>query len=148
LFAAQNLKVVYLQQAAQYPPISNRDITIRKRVFLHLPLRNHAAAEAARELLPASEHIRQACLQLRTLGIVPLLSETEGVENKAFNNCPIGASTSQLRQSNHTFQWLDNFSRVVRTQWRALHCNTSLFSLQPLGQPGNAERRFFWPGPR
>ncbi len=50
-----------------------------------------------------------------TLGIVPLSPETEGVENVAFNNYSIGTNTNQLRQSNNTFQWLDNFSKVVRT---------------------------------
>ncbi len=50
-----------------------------------------------------------------TLGIVPLSPETEGVESIAFNNCSIGTNTNQLRQSNNTFQWLDNFSKVVRT---------------------------------
>jgi len=50
-----------------------------------------------------------------TLGIVPLSPETEGVESVAFNNYSIGTNTNQLRQSNNTFQWLDNFSKVVRT---------------------------------
>ena len=50
-----------------------------------------------------------------TLGIVPLSPETEGVESIAFNNYSIGTNTNQLRQSNNTFQWLDNFSKVVRT---------------------------------
>jgi hypothetical protein len=50
-----------------------------------------------------------------TLGIVPLSPLTEGVENVAFNNYSIGTNTNQLRQSNNTFQWLDNFSKVVGT---------------------------------
>ncbi|MGD1024555.1 MAG: TonB-dependent receptor [Candidatus Sulfotelmatobacter sp.] len=50
-----------------------------------------------------------------TLGIVPLSPQTEGVENVAFNNYSIGTNTNQLRQSNNTFQWLDNFSKVVGT---------------------------------
>jgi hypothetical protein len=48
-----------------------------------------------------------------TTGIVPLAPQTEGVESVAFNNYSIGTNTNQLRQSNNTFQWLDNFSKVA-----------------------------------
>jgi hypothetical protein len=50
-----------------------------------------------------------------TPGIVPLSPQTEGVENLVFNNYSIGTNTNQLRQSNNTFQWLDNFSKVLGT---------------------------------
>jgi Carboxypeptidase regulatory-like domain len=50
-----------------------------------------------------------------TPGIVPLSPQTEGVESIAFNNYTIGTNTNQLRQTNNTFQWLDNFSKVTGT---------------------------------
>ena len=46
-------------------------------------------------------------------GIVPLSPQTEGVENVVFNNYSIGTNTNELKQANNTFQWLDNFSKVV-----------------------------------
>jgi Carboxypeptidase regulatory-like domain len=48
-----------------------------------------------------------------TPGIVPLSPQTEGVENLIFNNYSIGTNTNQLQQTNNTFQWLDNFSKVI-----------------------------------
>jgi hypothetical protein len=48
-------------------------------------------------------------------GIVPLSPQTEGVENVVFNNYSIGTNTNELHQTNNTFQWLDNFSKVVGT---------------------------------
>lgn len=45
--------------------------------------------------------------------IVPLSPQTEGVENIVFNSFSIGTNTNELRQANNTYQWLDNFSRVV-----------------------------------
>jgi hypothetical protein len=50
-----------------------------------------------------------------TPGIVPLSPQTEGVENVVFNNYSIGTNTNELHQTNNTFQWLDNFSKVVGT---------------------------------
>jgi hypothetical protein len=50
-----------------------------------------------------------------TPGIVPLSPQTEGVENIVFNNYSIGTNTNELAQTNNTFQWLDNFSKVVGT---------------------------------
>ena len=50
-----------------------------------------------------------------TPGIVPLSPQTEGVENVVFNNYSIGTNTNELKQANNTFQWLDNFSKVVGT---------------------------------
>jgi|HubBroStandDraft_6_1064221.scaffolds.fasta_scaffold00253_27 hypothetical protein len=50
-----------------------------------------------------------------TPGIVPLAPQTEGVENLVFNNYSIGTNTNQLQQANNTYQWLDNFSKVVGT---------------------------------
>jgi hypothetical protein len=48
-----------------------------------------------------------------TPGIVPLSPETQGVESVAFNNYTIGTNTNELKQTNNTYQWLDNFSKVV-----------------------------------
>ncbi len=50
-----------------------------------------------------------------TPGIVPLSPLTEGVENIVFNNYSIGTNTNELTQTNNTFQWLDNVSKVVGT---------------------------------
>jgi hypothetical protein len=50
-----------------------------------------------------------------TPGIVPLSPQTEGVENIVFNNYSIGTNTNELHQTNNTYQWLDNFSKVVGT---------------------------------
>jgi len=50
-----------------------------------------------------------------TPGIVPLSPKTEGVESVDFNNFSIGTNTNQLTQVNNTFQWRDNFSKVVGT---------------------------------
>lgn len=50
-----------------------------------------------------------------TTGIVPLSPATEGVENVNFNSFSIGTNTNQLRQVNNTFQWIDDFSKVVGT---------------------------------
>jgi hypothetical protein len=49
-----------------------------------------------------------------TPGIVPLSPKTEGVESVAFNSFTIGTNPNQLKQINNTYQWLDNFSKVVR----------------------------------
>ncbi|MGO9126358.1 MAG: carboxypeptidase regulatory-like domain-containing protein [Terriglobales bacterium] len=48
-----------------------------------------------------------------TPGIVPLSPQTEGVESVGFNDFTIGTNPNQLRQINDTFQWLDNFSKVL-----------------------------------
>ena len=50
-----------------------------------------------------------------TPGIVALSPKTEGVENIDFNNFSIGTNTNELKQVNNTFQWRDNFSKVVGT---------------------------------
>ena len=46
-------------------------------------------------------------------GIHPLAPQIEGVENVAFNDFTIGVDTTGLRQANNTFQWIDNFSKVI-----------------------------------
>jgi hypothetical protein len=46
--------------------------------------------------------------------IVALAPQMEGVENLVFNNFSIGTNTNELNQVNNTYQWLDNFSKVVR----------------------------------
>jgi Carboxypeptidase regulatory-like domain/TonB dependent receptor len=45
--------------------------------------------------------------------IVALSPKTEGVENIVFNNFSIGTNTNELKQANNTYQWLDNFSKVI-----------------------------------
>jgi hypothetical protein len=50
-----------------------------------------------------------------TPGIVALSPKTEGVESIDFNNFSIGTNTNELKQVNNTFQWRDNFSKVVGT---------------------------------
>ncbi|MGA8837401.1 MAG: TonB-dependent receptor [Candidatus Sulfotelmatobacter sp.] len=48
-----------------------------------------------------------------TPGIVPLNPPGEGVENIVFNAFSIGTNANELKQANNTFQWTDNFSKVV-----------------------------------
>jgi len=50
-----------------------------------------------------------------TPGIVPLSPKTEGVESVGFNSFTIGTNTNELNQIGNTFQWLDNFSKVIGT---------------------------------
>jgi hypothetical protein len=50
-----------------------------------------------------------------TSGIVPLSPKTEGVESVGFNSFTLGTNTNELRQVGNTFQWLDNFSKVIGT---------------------------------
>jgi hypothetical protein len=50
-----------------------------------------------------------------TPGIVPLAPQIEGVENVSFNDFTFGVDTTGLTQVNNTFQWRDDFSRVVGT---------------------------------
>jgi hypothetical protein len=45
--------------------------------------------------------------------IVPLSPQTEGVESVAFNSFTIGTNTNELKQIGNTYQWLDNFSKVL-----------------------------------
>jgi hypothetical protein len=48
-----------------------------------------------------------------TPGIVALSPKTEGVESVGFNSFTIGTNTNELNQTGNTFQWLDNFSKVI-----------------------------------
>ncbi len=50
-----------------------------------------------------------------TPGIVPLSPRTEGVESVGFNSFTIGTNTNELDQTGNTFQWLDNYSKVIGT---------------------------------
>jgi hypothetical protein len=50
-----------------------------------------------------------------TSGIVPLSPKTEGVESVSFNSFTMGTNTNELYQVGNTFQWLDNFSKVMGT---------------------------------
>jgi len=45
--------------------------------------------------------------------IVALAPQNEGVENLVFNNFSTGTNTNELKQANNTYQWLDNFSKVM-----------------------------------
>jgi hypothetical protein len=45
--------------------------------------------------------------------IVALDPRIEGIENVAFNDFTIGVDTSGVVQANNTYQWSDNFSKVV-----------------------------------
>lgn len=48
-----------------------------------------------------------------TNGILPLSPSTEGVESVGFNSFTIGTNTNQLKQTNNTYQWIDDFSKVL-----------------------------------
>lgn len=48
-----------------------------------------------------------------TLGIVPLAPKIEGVENIVLNDFTFGVDVTGEAQVNNTYQWSDNFSRVV-----------------------------------
>jgi len=48
-----------------------------------------------------------------TLGIVPLNPAVEGIANAAFNDFTIGVDVTGERQVNNSYQWSDNFSRVM-----------------------------------
>jgi hypothetical protein len=50
-----------------------------------------------------------------TPGIVALSPATEGVESVGFNSFTIGTNTNELKQAANTFQWLDNYSKVIGT---------------------------------
>jgi len=50
-----------------------------------------------------------------TPGIVALSPKTEGVESVGFNSFTFGTNTNELHQIGNTFQWLDNFSKVIGT---------------------------------
>jgi hypothetical protein len=50
-----------------------------------------------------------------TPGIVPLSPATEGVESIGFNSFTMGTNTNELKQVGNTFQWLDNYSKVIGT---------------------------------
>jgi hypothetical protein len=48
-----------------------------------------------------------------TPGIVPLAPKVEGVASVSFNAFSFGTNTNQLQQTNNTYQFLDNVSKVV-----------------------------------
>ncbi|MGB6458711.1 MAG: carboxypeptidase regulatory-like domain-containing protein [Candidatus Acidiferrum sp.] len=50
-----------------------------------------------------------------TPGIVALSPKTEGVESVGFNSFTFGTNTNELNQTGNTFQWLDNFAKVLGT---------------------------------
>ena len=46
-------------------------------------------------------------------GIVALAPEIEGIENVSFNDFTLGVDITGEKQANNTFEWSDNFSKVV-----------------------------------
>ncbi len=60
-------------------------------------------------------HPRDSWSAQNTPGIVAVSPKTEGVESVDFNNFSIGTNTNELKQVNNTFQWRDNFSKVMGT---------------------------------
>ncbi len=50
-----------------------------------------------------------------TGGISPIIPTLEGVPTFVFNNFVVGLPEVSTRQFNNSFQWLDNFSRVIGT---------------------------------
>jgi hypothetical protein len=46
-------------------------------------------------------------------GIVPLAPGIEGIENVSFNDFTFGDSITGLTQVNNTYQWEDNYSRII-----------------------------------
>jgi hypothetical protein len=46
-------------------------------------------------------------------GIIPLAPGIEGIENVSFNDFTFGEDITGLTQVNNTFQWMDNYSRVI-----------------------------------
>jgi len=46
-------------------------------------------------------------------GIVALAPKIEGIENVSFNDFTIGVPTTNAVQTNNTYQWSDNFSKVT-----------------------------------
>jgi Carboxypeptidase regulatory-like domain len=50
-----------------------------------------------------------------TPSIVALSPKTEGVESIGFNSYTFGTNTNELNQAGNTFQWLDNFTKVIGT---------------------------------
>lgn len=48
-----------------------------------------------------------------TVGIVPLNASIEGIENTSLNNLTFGVDVTGLTQASNTYQWSDNFTRVI-----------------------------------
>ena len=48
-----------------------------------------------------------------TLGIVPLAPKIEGIENVALNDFAFGVDTTGLTEANNTWQWTDDFTKVM-----------------------------------
>ena len=46
-------------------------------------------------------------------GVYPLIPKIEGIENVSFNDFTIGVDTTGLTQVNNTYQWSDDFSKIV-----------------------------------
>jgi hypothetical protein len=48
-----------------------------------------------------------------TVGIVPLNPSIEGIENTSLNNLTLGVDVTGLTQASNTYQWSDNFTRIM-----------------------------------
>ena len=48
-----------------------------------------------------------------TLGIVPLAPKIEGIEDVALNDFTFGVDTTGLTQANNTYQWTDDFTKMM-----------------------------------
>ena len=48
-----------------------------------------------------------------TVGIVPLNPSIEGIENTSLNNLTFGVDVTGLTQASNTYQWSDNFTRIM-----------------------------------
>ncbi len=54
-----------------------------------------------------------------TLGIVPLNPSIEGIENISLNNLTFGVDVTGLTQASNTYQWSDNFTKILgRHTWK------------------------------
>jgi hypothetical protein len=54
-----------------------------------------------------------------TVGIVPLNPSIEGIENVSLNDLTFGVDVTGLTQASNTYQWSDNFTRILgRHTWK------------------------------
>ena len=83
-----------------------------QRIPLHLHARSQRSRKTRRRA-GRQPGISGICDRLGNPGIVPLNPQGEGVENIVFNAFSIGTNANELKQVNNTFQWTDNFSKVV-----------------------------------
>jgi hypothetical protein len=51
-----------------------------------------------------------------SVGIVPLNPSIEGIENTSLNSLTFGVDVTGLTQASNTYQWTDNFTRILGKQ--------------------------------